>query len=335
MTDAQATIRSTHRRAVLIGGVLPVLIAAVGTALMFSWMPELPDPIATHWSGSEPDGFGPAWLIALTPLGIVLAYAVFAIAASWAGSPAGRIIPNQKFLLVTGVWLSSCLTVGITRSVSIQRGLADAADAGGGDAVGLSLLFGGILGLGLAVAAWFLLPRADSSHTQAPAAEPLAVTETERVSWSRTVRLGAVALIMVGGGLLISIVTIVYAAITGSPAVWIGVIVLAAVLLLALATAVWRVSADRRGLIVRSGLGWPRVVIPTDDIREVTVITVKPTADFGGWGWRWDAAGRQGIIMRAGSAIQVTRASGKRFVVTVDDAGTGASVLAALVSPTR
>jgi hypothetical protein len=73
------------------------------------------------------------------------------------------------------------------------------------------------------------------------------------------------------------------------------------------------------------------VVIPLGDIREVNAVQVSPTAEFGGWGWRMDGTGRSGIIMRAGSAVQVTRASGKKFVVTVDDADTAASVLAALI----
>jgi hypothetical protein len=59
---------------------------------------------------------------------------------------------------------------------------------------------------------------------------------------------------------------------------------------------------------------------------------VNPLAEFGGWGWRWGADGRVGVVLRAGEGIQVTRTNGKRFVVTVDDAQTGASVLAGVRS---
>ena len=332
MTEPQAPSRSTRRRVVLVGGVIPVAIAVVGTVLMLSWMPELPDPVATHWSGSEPDGFGPAWMLALTPLAIALAYSALAVGTSWSPTPRGSITPNQKFLLVTGVWLSAFLTVGITRSLSIQRGLADASEVGSGDAVGLSLLIGCILGLALAVPAWFLLPRADTEYAEAPDAEPLAVAETERVSWSRIVRLGGVASRVLVGSMVVLAAISVATAVSSSRIAWAAAAVLVVVLLLVSATATWRVSADRRGLIVRSALGWPHVIIPADDIRQVNVIAVNPVADFGGWGWRRDVAGRSAIIMRAGPAMQVTRASGKRFVITVDDAETGAAVLAAVVA---
>ena len=336
MTEPGETSRTTRRRAIVVGGVVPVLIAAIGTVLMLSWMSELPDPVAVHWNGSEPDGFGPAWMLALTPLGISLAYAVFAVASSWSGTSRGGITANQKFLLVTGIWLSAFLTVGMARSLDIQRGLADASEVGSGDAVGVALLIGCVLGLVLAALAWFLLPRADSEYTDAPDAEPLAVAATERVSWSRTVRLRGLALGVIGGGMLFMIVSVVITAVAAPGTLWVTVAVFALVVLMGLAMASWRVNADRRGLTVRSGLGWPRVFIPADDIRQVSVVTINPAADFGGWGWRMDVAGRRGVIMRAGSAIQVTRGSGKRFVVTVDDAETGASVLAAVaVSPVR
>lgn len=41
------------------------------------------------------------------------------------------------------------------------------------------------------------------------------------------------------------------------------------------------------------------------------------------------------IIAVVGPAIQVTRSSGRKFVVTVDDADTGAAVLAALLPAPR
>ena len=89
----------------------------------------------------------------------------------------------------------------------------------------------------------------------------------------------------------------------------------------------WRVRADRRGFSVRGALGWPRVSIPATDIAAVRVVDVDPTADFGGWGWRWGSGRRTGIIMRRGAAIEVTRRDGRRLVVTVDDADNAAAVL--------
>ena len=332
MTDVRDSTRGTRRRAIVIGAVVPLVIAVAGAVLMLGWLPQLPDPVVTHWSGSVPDGYGPAWLLALTPLGIVVLFSAFAIGLSSTPTARGLLTVNQKFLLVTGIWLSTFLTVGVAGSLWVQRGLDAASDMGTGDAVGLFLLLGAGIGLPLAVAAWVVLPRMDTEFADAPAAEPLPVQDSERISWSRTVRLGGVASAVVAGALLLMVATVVSTAIASSHGLWIAVGVLVLVLLLVLATTTWRVSADRRGLIVRSGLGWPRVVIPADDISQVSVLTVNAAADFGGWGWRWDAAGRRGIIMHSGPAIQVTRRSGKRFVVTVPDAETGASVLAAVVA---
>jgi hypothetical protein len=309
-TDADA--RTTHRRRlVLIGGVVPVAIASIAAAAMISWIPELPDPIAVHWSGSGADGFGPAWSIVLLPLGLVLAFSVFAVMISWKPTVNGLLTASQKLVLVTSIWLSTLLSIGIGGSVFIQRGLEDATQA---EDVG-----------------WFLLPATDPSPHTAIDPEPLELHETERVSWTRTVLIATAALVVAMVALCGAIVAVIVTATTAPEGVWFAVASLALVTLLLLGTGSWRVSADRRGLVVRSSLGWPRVTIPLSDIRGAQVVDVNPTADFGGWGWRWDAAGRSGIIMRSGSAIQVTRSSGKKFVVTVDDAATGAAVLAALL----
>ena len=102
---------------------------------------------------------------------------------------------------------------------------------------------------------------------------------------------------------------------------------LVVVLPIALMSVFWRVTVDARGLSVRSVLGWPRVIIGPDEIKDVRLVKVHPSSDFGGWGWRYDGAGRSGIVLRAGEAIEVTRTNGKRFVVTVEDAQTGAGAL--------
>lgn len=59
---------------------------------------------------------------------------------------------------------------------------------------------------------------------------------------------------------------------------------------------------------------------------------VDRKGEFGGWGLRLSVDRRFGVVLRAGEAIEVTRANGKRFVVTVDDAGTGAALLEALIA---
>jgi hypothetical protein len=93
------------------------------------------------------------------------------------------------------------------------------------------------------------------------------------------------------------------------------------------------VTVDRRGLTVSLGpFGWPRVRVPADDVAEVTVAEISPM-QFGGWGYRI-VPGGSGVILRAGEALIVTRRSGRRFTVTVDNADTAAGLLTAVATRT-
>lgn len=331
MTDEQpaARDRSTRRRIVIVDAVLPIAIAIVAAIAMFSWLPELPDPIAIHWSGSGPDGFGPALPLIFLPLGIAAVFSLFSVGSSLANAPGSGIAWTQKVLVSTSVWLSTMLSVGVGGSIAMQRGLSDARDALD---VGWWVLAGAGAGLVLAAGSWFLLPKADTGSPAGVAPEPIEVHGTERVSWTRTARLGNTAIAVILLAFVAVLVVLVIDLVASQGPVWIPVTVLAVLAALAATNTWWRVSADRRGFLVQGMLGWPRRLIPLGDIRTVQVIDVNPTRDFGGWGWRWGGGGRSGVILRAGEAIEVTHSSGKRFVVTVDGAATGAGVLAALLA---
>lgn len=328
-TEGKDVLQTSARaRAVGIGGVVPALIGLVSTILMFTWLPQLPDPIAVHWSGAGPDGYGSAAVFALAPGIITVLFSVFAVGFSWKTSGSGRISWTQKFVLVMSVWLAVFLSFTFVASVAIQRGLADARTAP--DVAGW-LGLGAITALVLTVVAWWILPHGETIEAPGNRIAPLDVRGNERVSWSHTARFGSVALAFVGFGILVAMSAVVVTGLSRPTSMIVAVIVLAVVLLLVLTNVWWRVSADRRGFIVRSALGWPRKHIGLDDIRSVSVVDVHPSRDFGGWGWRLTGGGRSGVILRAGIGIEVTQGSGKRFTVTVDDAETGAAVLAALL----
>lgn len=325
---------SVRRTAVLVGGIIPVAIAAIVTVAMLSWLPELPDPIATHWGGAGPngfgpDGFGPAIGLIFLPLGITVLFSLFAVGSTLANSTGRGLAWTQKFLLVTSVWLSTMLSIGIGWSVAAQRGLTDASKA---PDPGLPLLLGAVGGLVLAAALWFLLPKTDAAREQGVAPAPVDITKTERVSWSRAVTMSPVMFAVIGLVVVVSTGVAVFSFLSARGGAWIAIASLALVLVVAFMTSFWRVSADRRGFLARGVLGWPRIRIPVSDIASVQVIDINPMADFGGWGYRWGGNGRSGVIMRTGPSIEVTRRNGKRFVVTVDGAATGASVLAALLA---
>lgn len=98
----------------------------------------------------------------------------------------------------------------------------------------------------------------------------------------------------------------------------------------------WSITISEQGLVARSILGWPAVHIPIEAIDRVELTNVQPMADFGGWGIRLGLDRRWGIVLQKGEAIQIQRNDGKRtFVVTVDDAATGAAILSAFASRPR
>lgn len=326
---ANTTKRSTRVRVLIFGAVLPVLISVIAALVMVSWLPELPNPIATHWGVNGVNGYGPAALLIFLPLGITLLFSLFATGGALGHAPGHGLAWTQKFLVVTSIWLSTMLSVGIAGSLALQRGLKDASSAG---EPGTALAVGAAVGLVLAVVAWFLLPKTDSSGAQGVTPPAVALAQSERVSWSRTVSASPVVFSIVGITMVVALGASLYSLLAAEGGVWTALLGVLLVVLVASTTTIWRVSVDRRGLTVRSVFGWPRVWVPLDAVASVQVVTVNPSADFGGWGFRMAPGRRTGIIMRAGDGIEVTRTNGKRFVVTVDDAATGAGVLAALAA---
>lgn len=323
--------RRTRRAIVVVGAIIPVAIAGFAAFLMISWLPELPDPIAVHWSGAGPDRYGPALPQMFLPLGLAVFFSAIMVGAAWRLQPSGRPTGIQKFMVVTSVWLSAFLSVGIGGSVAVQRGLSDATETG---AIGWEMGLGAGISLVLASGAWFLLPAADTSITMGVTPRAVPLSGSERVSWSQVVTISPWMLLIVGVLTVVSGGVAIYTLMVTSPGAPIAVGSLVLVILALASTSYWRVTADRRGLTVRSLVGWPRVRVRAEEIAAVHVVEVSPMADFGGWGYRWAGNGRSGVVMRSGSAIEVTRRSGKRFVVTVDDAQTGAAVLAAVMPAT-
>jgi hypothetical protein len=327
--------RRTHRAVVIIGGVVPLVIAVVATAVMVSWLPELPSPVATHWGTTGgPDGFGSAWSVVLLPLIISVGFAAIAVTTSWRTRPSGLPGGSQKALLASSIFLAGMVSALGLWTLTIQRGLSDADQT---PSIAQAILPAAAIGIALAVIGWFLLPRMDNSlidaewvDTEEP--EPLQVGPSERVAWSSSIRITGGVLALLGAVVVVLCGSLVVPFSTGSQGPAIPVVVVVVVILVAVGTSFWRVSVDYRGLVVRSLLGWPRFTIRPGGIRSVHVVQINPVADFGGWGWRWVGGRRVGVIMRAGEAIEVTRQSGSVFVVTVDDAGTGVGVLAALVA---
>ena len=114
----------------------------------------------------------------------------------------------------------------------------------------------------------------------------------------------------------------------------VGAIPAALLLLVYLAFGWIKVTVDVRGLQIRYGvLPRPVTSVPLGDIRRVERIDLAPL-EWGGWGYRGSrkAFGRAAVVLRGGDAIKLQLTDGSEFAVTVDDAATGAALLADLLA---
>ncbi len=324
-------VQSARRRYLLVGVVVPFLITVIAVALMLIWLPEVPATVATHWSGDGgPDGFAPAWTVPL--LVAALGAGLPALFAAMALIPTrdGEWGPTLRLLGAVALGTTTLLAVGITWSFGMQRGLDDARDA---PSVVLPLAVGAGAGLLAGVAGWFAQPNvvtSGGSGTATRAVSALDLVPGERVIWARTTAMSSVAMVGLTTGNAALAVGTIALWVTGSPAWWVMLATTLVLLGLVFAVFVFRVRVDRGGLTVRSALGLPSFGVPLNDIAEVRVTTVRPMAEFGGWGIRLGLDGRFGVVLRTGEALQVARRNGRVFIVTVDDAATAAALLEAL-----
>ena len=321
-------LRRARRTYVAVAAVVPLLLSALSVALMLAWLPDMPASIAVSWDAEGvADDFGPAWLTPLMIAGLGLLLAAMFGAIGLLGSRGGQWGPTNRFLGALALATSAFLLMLVTWSYGAQRGLSDAhASPDIGIALPVALgcaIIGGVVG-------WFSQPSVAVSRDTATEADPLPLEPGERAVWLHTATMAPPAMIAVIGAIALLAALAVVFAVTGT-GMWMLMAGMAALLaVVAAAIFVFRVRVSEEGLRVASSVGVPRWIIPLIDVANVEVIDVSPLPQFGGWGIRIGLDGRFGIVLRTGTAIQVTRVDGRRFVVTVADAHTGASLLAAL-----
>jgi hypothetical protein len=320
--------RLSHRIA-LVAMIVPFTLAGIGVALQLAWLPELPATVATHWSfDGRPDAFGPSWTmpLLLAILGVLLPV-IFGVLLTRTVGPEGPTA-TQKLLAGASVFAVTLLSVVITASVAIQRGLPVGTPSPTilpvlGIGVGASLLLAG--------AGWFFLPRAvPGASKPGPAAPPITVAPGELVVWVGHARFATWAVILLCGVVAVATAAVVF--VVATRGIWPLAIVPVVLVLSLLGTSSWRVRVDADGLTVRAALGWPRYRVPLTEIASATTAEVVPLGEFGGFGVRWGPGRRLGIITRGGEALEVLRHDGRAVVVTVDDAATAAGLLTALAA---
>ncbi|WP_312172952.1 DUF1648 domain-containing protein, partial [Microbacterium sp.] len=320
-----------------VGVILPLSLIALASIVVVAWLPEVPDPAAIHWGLDGADGFGPRW----TPLalliglggGTVLLFALIALFShrvpqrgAAAPIPQPQWSATARLLGAASLGTAGLISILAIVSTAAQRGLDDAADAADITPWIPVLL---LVMVGLAVAGWFLQPSVPVSPDSSGAAATPPLADHERAVWMKTVTVARSGQLVLGIGVFIVVAMSVLLLARGVAAGWITAAVALVLVALVVTGLRFRVRASAAGLRVRSTAGWPRLEIPAAEIASVRAIPVNPFAEFGGWGYRIGTDGRRGVVLRTGDALEVTRTDGRVFVITVDDAATAASVLAA------
>ena len=321
------------RAALWIGLILPLLAVTIATVLVIIWLPRLPDPAATHWSGmGQPDGFGSPTTYLWLSVGIGYGMTLLLWLMVWfTGLKQDAPIwsPMHRFMAAFTAGFAVFFSVNNVVSVAIQLDLPSAAEA---PAIGGWMLLSFVCWVVVGLIAWFVQPklRISAVGETGVAAEPL--TGNPGVRWSGTARPGKTFFWVTG----IALVVVAFSAVlmflwpVGIAPRIMTVAITVLMLVFCAMCAAFRVRIDSTGLEARSILGWPVFRVPADDIARVESRQINPFAEFGGWGMRW-APGQTGLVLRTGEGIVVTRNDGRIFAITLDDSERAAATLASAV----
>lgn len=312
--------------------IVPIVVTAVALVVVLTWLPTLPAEVATHWGVSGVDGFGPPstyiWLLIAIGLGLPALMAVVTLAsvgAHWGGA--------ARLMGALAAGMSALAAVMSIGSLAIQRDIVDPAEAPGVGVV-MALAFAALLLV--AAAAWAVQPRVRPEQGRTLEARyAVQIEKGERVVWVATTTMprGALAFLLL---VLLGLVALAaYMLGTGVEGGWIAAVVVLVVGFALAATASFRVQVTPEGFAARALLGWPRIRIPLAEVESARAVEISPFGEFGGWGWRIAVDGRTGIVMRRGSAIEVSRNGRRPFIVTIDGAEEAAALLQAYVDRSR
>lgn len=346
----QDELARAKRSALWVGLIAPLALITVAIVLVLVWMPRLPNPAATHWSGTGgPDGFGSpwsyVWMLALVGYGIVLLmWGIVAFTSRLPLPATKRVMPAwsgyQRFLVAFAFGFAVFLPIPALASVIVQLDLSDARKAG---SIGVSLWIGFVAWALATLLGCAVQPKVEVRLSSEQSVEAIPLSASERAVWFGEVRPSKAFLwlilltvvVMLGAAALVFFVPADpgYEAAKNTATIVTGGLALL-VVLLCIMTAWFRVRIDARGLEARSVLGWPVFRLPAADVQRVETAQINPLGEFGGWGLRW-APGRFGIVMRSGEGLVATRNDGRLFAITVDDAEKAAAVLAAVAKGTQ
>ena len=316
----------------LVCGVVPAALIAAMVAVPAALWSRLPGQVADHWTAAgTANGTAPRLtaflilgLLAIPGIGLVL----FGWGATRRGARPARRAAGAKALSWAAMIPLGLFIMAISSSAVIMVAVAN---LGGGGLRSASVGPAGLVGtLGgpalLAAGAGYLLRRHGGLGAVYGAAPPssLGLRAGERAVWSGRAQASwawPAGLLLVAAGALVG-------AVTGQ---WVpaGVLLAAGVAMLQFVTVRVRVAA--RGVTVGYGaLGLRLTRIPLRRIASAEAVERRQFA----FGYRGSLLllGAAAVIVRPGPALRLTLRDGKTFLVTVDDAATGAALLNDLIA---
>ena len=314
-TGPALTPRATRRERFAAATLwLPVLIVSVTATL---WYSQLPAALPIQWDGTGVTSTAPTVVLIGITGTIALVGAVsglFALADAAADIRRGLVFAAGCAAgLSTGVWLVSAGLVLVTGSPAPSAGAWPL--------------------LGVLAGAYGLIPLALSPRRpverelHSPTSMSLSASETG--AWFTVVKV-PVFLWLAGILAVLAVAIAALSAVLGGAGAG-ATVTVGLVAVLCLAFARLRVSVDRRGLRVVSGLlRVPLRRLSLDQIVSARAEHIRPT-EWGGWGYRV-LPGRSAIVVAGGPGIVVQRTNGTLFAVTVPEPELPAALLTALAA---
>jgi hypothetical protein len=318
--------------ATAIVGALQVALLATMAAVPAALWSRLPPRLADHFTlGGTANGSAPR-LVTFVALGVIAVPGTVLFLAGWLvgrrGGRGGRLVPGRTAagtaagLTAIGVFLTAVSTgsVILISVTNLTRGGLRSDSVGPG---AMPLLLGGSV-LVTAFAGLVLRRFGGFGSPDGAALASLGLRAGERAVWSGRAR---APWALPAGALLIAA-----AALTGVLArQWTPATLLALAGVLMLCFTSVRVTVARRGVSVGYGvLGLRLTRIPLSRIASAAAVDLRSFS----FGYRGSLLvfGSAAAILRRGPALRLTLRDGKTFVVTVDDAATGAALLNDLVN---
>ncbi|MEV0379867.1 hypothetical protein [Nonomuraea sp. NPDC050643] len=303
---------------------------AVTAVLLLASFPvrdRLPEPMATHWSGSVPDGSNSftGHLVTITIIWAGTWLLLLAVSARGQGRRVHRMVSRGSLFGAGALMLAA--------NASTLAANLDAADWRAAVQPGWHLpavlatmvatgLLAGYLGRGA--------PDRPAPESQSP--PRLRLKPGQRTVWiSRTGNpwLSAVALVSFAAVAGVAVPTFLGVIPEGVAAAVLPGLVL--VLALSLVTMSVTVRAGDDAVRLAFGaLGWPARRILLSRIDAAWAEERRP-GEVGGWGFR-GVPGSATIMLRGGECLVLRYRSGGRLAISIDDAERGASLINALIA---